>query len=201
MLNPILDKQVFEKSKKEIEELCHRFDTNKDQYLQKSYKEEDVKVEFISPMFKALGWDVENRQCLSSNFKEVILQTNIKLDKKILGPDYSFQLYGERKFFLEVKAPYKDLEQDRIPSYQVRRYGWAANLDLVILTNFKEFVIYETKTKPLRNQPSNSSRVRYYKYTDYVDQWDEIYGIFSKEAIIKGFFDKFVSSEVPNVLL
>ena len=71
MLNEVFDKEAFEKSKQEIKELCNRFDANIDQYMRTDYKEEDVKVEFISPMFKALGWDVDNESNNSTQFQDV----------------------------------------------------------------------------------------------------------------------------------
>ncbi len=193
MLNEVFDKEAFEKSKQEIKELCNRFDANIDQYMRTDYKEEDVKVEFISPMFKALGWDVDNTQGFSRQFKEVIFEESIAVGDKTKNPDYTFQIGGQKIFFLEAKAPYKNLESDRSPAYQVRRYGWSAKLDICILTDFEEFMIYETHTKPKPTQPASIGRVRKYRYSDYVEKWEEIYSIFSKEAVMKGFFDKFVS--------
>ena len=193
MLNEVFDKEAFEKSKQEIKELCDRFDANIDQYMRTDYKEEDVKVEFISPMFKALGWDVDNTQGFSRQFKEVIFEESIAVGDKTKNPDYTFQIGGQKIFFLEAKAPYKNLESDRSPAYQVRRYGWSAKLDICILTDFEEFMIYETHTKPKPTQPASIGRVRKYRYSDYVEKWEEIYSIFSKEAVMKGFFDKFVS--------
>ena len=193
MLNEVFDKEAFEKSKQEIKELCNRFDANIDQYMRTDYKEEDVKVEFISPMFKALGWDVDNTQGFSRQFKEVIFEESIAVGDKTKNPDYTFQIGGQKIFFLEAKAPYKNLESDRSPAYQVRRYGWSAKLNICVLTDFEEFMIYETNTKPKPTQPASIGRVRKYKYSDYVEKWEEIYSIFSKEAVMKGFFDKFVS--------
>lgn len=193
MLNEVFDKEAFEKSKQEIKELCNRFDANIDQYMRTDYKEEDVKVEFISPMFKALGWDVDNTQGFSRQFKEVIFEESIAVGDKTKNPDYTFQIGGQKIFFLEAKAPYKNLESDRSPAYQVRRYGWSAKLDICILTDFEEFMVYETHTKPKPTQPASIGRVRKYRYSDYVEKWEEIYSIFSKEAVMKGFFDKFVS--------
>ena len=193
MLNEVFDKEAFEKSKEEIRELCNRFDANLDQYLRNDYKEEDVKVEFISPMFKALGWDVDNTQGFSRIFKEVIFEESIAVGDKTKNPDYTFQIGGQKIFFLEAKAPYKNLESDRSPAYQVRRYGWSAKLDICVLTDFEEFMVYETNTKPQPTQPASIGRVKKYRYTDYVDKWEEIYSIFSKEAVMKGFFDKFIT--------
>lgn len=105
MLNEVFDREAFERSKQEIEELCNRFDTNIDQYMRNDYKEEDVKVEFISPMFKALGWDIDNTQGFSRQFKEVIFEESIAVGDKTKNPDYTFQIGGQKIFFLESKAP------------------------------------------------------------------------------------------------
>lgn len=192
MVNPILNKEDIEASREKIRELVVKFDNNKDIYLSKDYKEEEVKVEFISPMFKALGWDVDNERNNAPQFKEVIFEETISVGNKTKNPDYTFQIGGQKIFFLEAKAPHKDLDHDRNPAYQVRRYGWSAKLDLCILTDFEEFAIYETNTKPNKNQRASIGRVKYYKYTDYVEHWEEIYSIFSKEAVMKGLFDKYV---------
>ncbi len=192
MVNAVLNKESIDESKKIIVDLVAKFDSNKDIYLSKDYKEEDIKVEFISPMFKALGWDIDNVKGNAPQFKEVIFEESISVGSKTKNPDYTFQIGGQKIFFLEAKAPHRDLNHDRSPAYQVRRYGWSAKLDLCVLTDFEEFAIYETNTKPNKNQSASIGRVKYYKYTDYVDNWEEIYSIFSKEAVLKGLFDKFV---------
>lgn len=192
MVNAVLNRENIEKSKDVIAELVAKFDSNKGVYLSKDYKEEDIKVEFISPMFKALGWDVDNVKGNAPQFKEVIFEESISVGNKTKNPDYTFQIGGQKIFFLEAKAPHRDLNHDRSPAYQVRRYGWSAKLDLCVLTDFEEFAIYETNTKPNKNQSASIGRVKYYKYTDYVENWEEIYSVFSKEAVLKGLFDKYV---------
>ena len=191
MLNEVFDKEAFEKSKQEIKELCNRFENRKEEYLQKDYKEASVRKEFIDYMFKALGWDVDNTQGFSRIFQEVVVEETIEVQGKGKNPDYTFQIGGNKIFFLEAKAPHVDIKNDRNPAYQVRRYGWSAKLDICILTDFEQFSVYETNTKPQPTQPASTGRVKYYEYTDYVDKWEEIYSIFSKEAVMKGFFDDF----------
>ncbi|MBQ2831805.1 Eco57I restriction-modification methylase domain-containing protein [Methanobrevibacter sp.] len=192
MVNAVLNQENIEKSRAIISELVAKFESNKDIYLSKDYKEEDIKVEFISPMFKALGWDIDNVSGNAPQFKEVIFEESIAVGNKTKNPDYTFQIGGQKIFFLEAKAPHRDLDHDRSPAYQVRRYGWSAKLDLCVLTDFEEFAIYETNTKPNKNQSASIGRVKYYKYSEYADNWEEIYSIFSKEAVLKGLFDKFV---------
>jgi phosphopantetheinyl transferase (holo-ACP synthase) len=38
---------------------------------------------------------------------------------------------------------------------------------------------------PGATDSANQARIKYYKYTDYIEKWDEIYQLFSKEAVLK----------------
>jgi len=110
------------------------------------------------------------------------------------APDYCFRIGGVRKFFLEAKQPSINLQEDIHPAYQLRRYGWSAKLPLCILTDFEEFAVYDCRVKPQKTDKVSHSRILYLRYTDYADRWDEIAGIFSREAILKGSFDKYIES-------
>jgi len=43
-----------------LEKLIVKFEADKAHYLSKAYPEAQARVDFITPFFKALGWDVEN---------------------------------------------------------------------------------------------------------------------------------------------
>lgn len=178
-----------------IKELVERFDENKHIYKSSSYDEENTKIEFINPFFEALGWDVHNKEGASARFKEVVFEDTIHIGGKAKAPDYSFRYGGQRVFFVEAKKPSVNIETDKNPAFQVRRYGWSAKLPLCILTDFEELAIYETNTKPDKNQSASIGRIKYYKYTDYVEKWDEIASIFSKESVKTGAFDNFASGQ------
>ena len=199
MLNEVFDKEAFEKSKQEIKELCNRFDYHKEDYLKKTYKEAEVRKDFIDYFFKALGWDVDNTQGFSPVFREVKVEETIDVGGKSKNPDYTFQIGGQKIFFVEAKAPHVNLENNPKPANQLRRYGWNAELEICLLTDFQELMVYETKMMPDEKLPASAGRVKKYKYTEYVDKWEEIYTIFSKEGVMKGFFDDFAnSSEVGS---
>ncbi len=71
----------------------------------------------------------------------------------------------------------------------------APSCPLSILTDFEEFAVYDCRVKPAKTDKASHSRILYLKYTDYEDRWDEIAGIFSNDAILKGSFDKYVESK------
>ena len=43
-----------------VEKLTRRFESDRPYYLSKSYSEAQARVDFITPFFEALGWDVKN---------------------------------------------------------------------------------------------------------------------------------------------
>lgn len=199
MVNTVLNQDNIEKGREKIAELVARFDSNKKFYTtSKLYKEEETKVEFINPMMEALGWDIHNKQGLGPNFKEVVFEESLAVGKETKAPDYSFRLGGQLIFYLEAKKPSVNIKEDRSPAFQARRYGWSAKIPIVILTDFEEFAVYETTSKPKQNERASTDRVLYYTYDEYVEKWDEIYSLFSKEAVLKELFQKFVDDNTSK---
>ncbi|MCD6487059.1 MAG: N-6 DNA methylase [Syntrophobacterales bacterium] len=178
----------------EIHELIERFDRNLDTYRSGRYNEAQVRQEFINPFFHALGWDVYNRQGYAEAYKDVIHEDAIKVGSAVKAPDYCFRIGGTRKFFLEAKKPSVNIKEDIHPAYQLRRYAWSAKLPLSILTDFEELAVYDCRIKPVKTDKSSTARTLYFTYNEYVDRWDEIASIFSREAVLKGSFDKYVES-------
>ena len=177
-----------------IIDLVEDFEENKHEYTNpKIFDEENTKAKFLRPFFEELGWNVSN-EGLSPRFREVVYEDNVKVGKKTKSPDYSFRIGGERIFFVEAKPPSKDIEHNKDHAFQIRRYGWNARLPLCILTDFEEFSVYDTTIKPNKNDKASVARVLYYKFTDYVDKWDEIYNLFSKEAVCSGKFDNYANN-------
>ncbi|MDP2643482.1 MAG: N-6 DNA methylase, partial [Desulfobacterales bacterium] len=178
-----------------IKKLIETFDCNLESYKKGIYNETQVRREFIDPFFEELGWDVANKQGYAEAYKDVIHEDAIKVGGVTKAPDYCFRIGGARKFFLEAKKPSINIQEDIHPAYQLRRYGWSAKLPLSILTDFEEFAVYDCRTKPVKTDKVSHSRILYFKYTEYADRWEEIAGTFSRDAILKGSFDKYVEAK------
>ena len=175
-------------------ELVETFDRNIEAYKNQQYKEAQLCREFIDPFFHALGWDVANEKGYAPAYKDVIHEDAIKIGGYTKAPDYCFRIGETRKFFLEAKKPSIDIKGDPHPAYQLRRYAWSAKLPLSILTDFEEFAVYDCQIRPKQTDKSGTARIMYYTYKDYIDNWDKIETIFSKDAIKKGSFDKFAAA-------
>ncbi len=63
----------------EILQLIERFERNIESYRSPAYNEATVRLEFLNPFFKALGWDVTNEKGYAEAYKEVINEDAIKI--------------------------------------------------------------------------------------------------------------------------
>ncbi|KAF5427659.1 Type I restriction-modification system [Candidatus Methanophagaceae archaeon] len=84
-----------------------------------------------------------------------------------------------------------NIKEDISPSYQLRRYAWSAKLPLSIVTDFEELSVFNCQMKPSSTDKPGIGRIAYYTFDEYRDKFDAIYDVFSKEAILKGSFDRY----------
>ena len=180
---------------KQISNLVERFERNIEAYRSPAYNETQLRREFIDPFFEALGWDVMNKAGYAEQYKDVIHEDAIKVAGATKAPDYCFRIGGVRKFFLETKKPSVDIKEQINPAYQLRRYAWSAKLPISILTDFEEMAVYDCRFRPKPTDKPSIGRIRIYNYTQYINSFEEIYSLFSKESVLKGSFDKFAESE------
>lgn len=185
-----------EEAYKIIQQLVIRFGEQIDSYKSGEYNETLTRRDFIDPMFKALGWDVDNSQGYAEAYREVIHEDKVKIGKATKAPDYSFRLPGgKRLFFVEAKKPSIDIKGDIAVSYQIRRYGWSAKLPVSIITDFEEFSVYDCTKKPNPTDKSSIARIKYLTFDKYLDEFEFLWDTFSKERVLKGSFDKYVQSD------
>jgi len=183
---PISKKTAFQK----IQALVIRFEEQLGSYRSAEYNETLTRRDFIDPFFKALGWDIDNSQGYAEAYREVIHEDKVTVGGETKAPDYSFKLPGgKRLFFVEAKKPNVDIKHDIQPAYQVRRYGWSAKLPVSIITDFKEFSVYDCTRKPTPSDNAAVSRVRYLTWKEYLNEFDFLWDTFSKEKVLKGSFD------------
>ncbi|MDD2912136.1 MAG: TaqI-like C-terminal specificity domain-containing protein [Candidatus Bipolaricaulis anaerobius] len=179
---------------REVRTLIQRFQGNRAAYVSGPYNETQLRREFLDPFFTALGWDVANVSGAAEAYKDVVHEDAIKIGGATKAPDYCFRIGGTRKFFVEAKRPSVRIKDDASSAYQLRRYAWSAKLPLSILTTFAELSVHDCRVKPDKKDPASTARILYLTWEEYEPRWDEIAGIFSKEAVYKGSFDRYAES-------
>ena len=155
-----------------IESLVKKFDSDRDYYLSKAYSEAEARVEFITPFFRALAWDVENEAGRPHHEREVVVERG---ESDTTGrPDYSFRINGQTKFFVEAKAPSESLDDPR-HIMQAKGYAWnTKSVFFVILTNFVEFRFYDASIKPDERKPDEGMLLPPLKYADYLKNAEKL---------------------------
>ncbi len=177
-------------------DLVEVFERNADAYESAHFKEAELRQQFVNPLFKCLGWDVDNEQGYAEAYKDVVHEAALKIGGATKAPDYSFRIGGTPKFYLEAKKPAVNLKDDPNPAFQLRRYAWSAKMPLSILTNFKEFAVYDCRVKPAQTDKASAARILYFRCNEFAAAWDEkIAGVFSRDAVLKGSFDRFADSK------
>lgn len=183
-----------EQGRLEIEELVLKFKGNLSEYKDVSYSETKLRTEFIHPFLEALGWDVSNKRDQKQYLRDVVEEDTVDVDEddqiKKKKPDYALRYNGERKLFIEVKKPNVQIETDRHAAFQVRRYGWSAQLPVSLLTNFETLSVYDCRYKPEKDDDVRVARIKEYNYEEFIEKYDEIYAEFSREAVFSGQLDQ-----------
>lgn len=174
-----------------IKRLIERFDHQSDQVRSPEYNETQLRIDFVNPMFKELGWDMDNTLGYAEQYREVVHEDRVRIAGATKAPDYSFRIGGIRKFFLEAKKPAVNIKENWEPAYQLRRYAWSAKLAISLLTDFEELAIYDCRIQPkLMDKPAVARR-EYMTYRQYEEKWDFLAGTFSKDAVLRGDFDRY----------
>ena len=177
-----------------IKRLVERFDHQRDQLKDPNYNETNLRIDFVNPMFAELGWDIDNHLGYAEQYREVVHEDRLRVAGANKAPDYSFRIGGTRKFFLEAKKPAVDLKNAWEPAYQLRRYAWSAKLPVSLLTDFEEFAVYDCRIRPRQLEKASVARREYITYKQYEEKWDFLEATFSKQAVLRGDFDRYCGS-------
>jgi type I restriction-modification system DNA methylase subunit len=175
-----------------VNQLVQKYEENRDAYLNPSYKEAQLRIDFLDPLFELLGWDIKNQNGKPTNEREVLVEESLKEDaySTTEKPDYTFRLFSERKFYLEAKKPSIKIDTDDEPAKQVRRYGFTSKLKISALSNFEYLAIYDCSQKIGKGDKVSHSRVKLYHYTEYEGAFEEIRKELGHDSVYTGEFDK-----------
>jgi Eco57I restriction-modification methylase len=168
-----------------------------------------VRIEFIDPLFRALGWDVGNSKGLSLAHREVVREDPVLAEGDKKAPDYSFRIDGQRKFFVEARKPSVETGADPGPAVQLRRYAWSARLPISIVTDFEEFAVYDGRPEPKPQDDAAVARLMFLGFAELAAEWEKLESLISYQAVRGGSLEKHAetirvkrgASEVGSIFL
>jgi type I restriction-modification system DNA methylase subunit len=180
-------------------ELIERFERYADsRYLKPDYQEAEARKDFIDPMFKALGWDVDHERESNPYEQEVKVERGVEVARSQKRADYAFYVaprFNEVRFFVEAKKPSVALDRNIDAHFQTWRYGYSANTPLAVLTDFEEIHVLDCRPRPHADNALSQVHKRWH-YKEFRDstRFAEFYWLFSREAHAQGAFARYVES-------
>jgi len=173
--------------------LISKFEKDKPHYLSKGYPEAQVRLDFINPFFKALGWDIENKAQKPPHERDVIVELSPEITRR---PDYNFRINGATKFFVEAKAPSVALD-DVNHILQAKSYAWSTKeVYFVILTDFEGFRLFDASLKPNPRFP-NEGLIFDFTYTAYPNNIEKLYEL-SRERVLQGSLEALLPKDTKS---
>lgn len=175
-----------------LKELIEKFRLNETHYKSDEFLETQVRVEFINPLLRLLGWDVDNEAGHAQEYKDVIHELHSGHGKHI---DYVFKVGNEKKFLIEAKRPKEAVQGNKEHAHQAKLYAREADIPLVLVTDFEELAIYQGYRKgdgEAAPEPTDAPEARlvfFCLYTDYAKYWSFLYSLLSKKSVMLGLHD------------
>lgn len=190
--------------KEELAALVKRFEEGFQEFSKTTYNEAQLRIDFLNPLLRTFGWDVDNVAGRSAQFRNVLQEESIDVEEEGAtakkNPDYTLQIDGNRKAFLEAKKVSVDVLQSKAAAFQTRRYGWSASLGISILTNFEYLVVYDCRYQPDETEEAHVARYKHFHYADYLERFDELWEVLCFDQYSDGSIDEVFGKQVRDAV-
>ena len=147
-----------EQAREEVKKLVEKYNKLVESGKAKSYNEEMTKKDFILPLFRALGWSVEDGD-------EVTAEEKISKGRV----DYAFRIEGIPKLFLEAKSLREDLDKKEFAE-QAINYAWHKGATWAILTDFEGIKVFNAEWKSVNYLQNQFFSINCSRFLDNFEQ-------------------------------
>jgi type I restriction-modification system DNA methylase subunit len=163
----------YESAKTEVERLIEHF-ARLSARNRRGYNEPATRQEFILPLFRALGWNIEDTREVSP--EERVSRGYV---------DFAFRLRDIPRFFVETKKIPENLEDPRW-ARQAINYAWLKGVTWAVLTDFEGLKVFNAEWQ--ETLPARAIFKDLY-WDEYVDRFDDLW-LLSRPAMEEGALDR-----------
>ncbi|MDD4730112.1 MAG: N-6 DNA methylase, partial [Dysgonamonadaceae bacterium] len=179
----VMDKEI---RKTQLISLLEKYKLEKENAKKENISEETIRG-WLNDFLRIFGWDIKNTN-------EVIQEK--KLSKKHMGklaeiesthsrPDYTLVNGSIIKTFIDAKDLKTSILNDSKVAFQIRSYGWSAEVPCAFVSNFEELGIYDCGFIPCVEQEANLGRI-YLTIDQYIDNFDILDDHLLKTKVFSG---------------
>lgn len=181
-----MNEQTKEQCKAALGALIRRYRETQDGVSPRRASEETVRA-WINDFLGVFGWDVRN---VGQVWQEAVLAPR---DRRRLSdinsthkrPDYTLLGGSKIQTFLDAKSFSVDVFKSRAAAFQVRSYGWSAQVPCAFVSNFLQTAIYDTRFVPDVSQSADSGVIQI-GIDDYLERFDVLYEHLWRENVLSG---------------
>ena len=162
--------------------------------------EETVRT-WLNEFLATFGWDVRN---VRQVWQEAVLD---KRDRRRLEsinsvhkrPDYTLLGASGVKTFLDAKSLSVDVFSNKAAAFQIRSYGWSAQVPCAFVSNFAQLAIFDTRFKP-SNVLDASHGVIQIGVDEYLDKFDVLFShLWRTNVVADGLAKLYATSQQKGV--
>lgn len=175
--------------------LQNRFEKNEKAYTDSSYNEASVRKDFLNEFLELLDWDVYNKGGARRGFEKVKVEDKALIDGGIKHTDYTLYRGGSPIIIIEAKKPSVNIKDSVDPALQARCYAYSLKAPLAIVTNFREFALYDAKKKINKKDSSATSRLEYFTYKELDTKFEHLHSVISYSAVDNGLLNEWLGTD------
>lgn len=144
--------------------------------LDKSKVSEETVRSWLNEFLKVFGWDVKD-------VRQVLQETNLaskekarlgKINSKHKRPDYTLLDNSRIATFLDAKSLSVDVFTDKAAAFQIRSYGWSAQVPCAFISNFEQLAVFDTRYVPEPGQSAQNGVIQIAR-DQYIAKFDILF--------------------------
>ena len=167
--------QAKSRCRARLASLVKEYDKTLRSVAKSKVSEETVRT-WLNEFLAVFGWDVRN---VRQVWQETVLD---KKDRRRLEsinsthkrPDYTLLGASGVKTFLDAKSPVVDIFSNKAAAFQIRSYGWSAQVPCAFVSNFAQLAIFDTRLKPSDRQDASHGVIQI-GVDEYLDKFDVLF--------------------------
>ena len=142
----------------------------------KSKVSEETVRTWINDFLSVFGWDVRN---VNQVWQEAVLDgwersRLASINSTHKRPDYTLLRGADIKTFLDAKSLSIDIFTNKAAAFQIRSYGWSAQVPCAFVSNFAQLAIFDTRNRPDETQDAAHGVVQI-GVDEYLSKFDLIF--------------------------
>lgn len=190
----LVDERTKSRCKAKLSKLIEEYNRALRKVSKNKVSEETVRS-WLNEFLAVFGWDVRN---VKQVWQEAVLDERNRRRLESINsthkrPDYTLLGGSEIKTFLDAKSLSVDVFADKAVAFQIRSYGWSAQVPCAFVSNFAQLAIFDTRFKPNASQDAVHGVIQI-GVDSYLENFDLLFDHLWRGNIISGWLNRLYAS-------